>query len=314
MENKILPIALGATISILLIATVLVPVCFIDDEESNVLEVWMITGQSNAVTGYSNNVAEVNAEVPAPSKNVYYYGGESLPARYQFYPSNPDTIWSYWDVYKLYNNGSWVFGGMSPALGVALTNATHHDVLILEASLAGSSIAVINNEGWTYTQKLIDHALDQIPSGYDKIINGGVVLVQGESDGSTGAITYTNSLNTFRSHYLSIGFDSFYVVQTSELIAPTVAETQVKWCEDTPGAYLATKLASTFTVADGTLNEDETHYTQKGATVIGYAVGSSIAEHYHVEHTQNNTLLLIVPLFAILAVLVYVVRSAVSKN
>ena len=302
--NETIKHIIGIAVATILVATLLVPICQSSADDSDMLEMWIITGQSNATTEYSNDSTIVNQDVGAPHYSCLYYGGD-LPPRYYFYNLDHDIV-DYWSIKSLYDNGAWKFGGLCPSLSYGISNYTHHDVLMIEASLPGAPISTINVNGWEFAQDCINDALTKIPDKYKTVVKGGVVLLQGEANTSTNIDTYKEGLDTLKDHYNSIGFDSIYVVQTNPEDGVNSSIAQVEWCEETPGAYLASTLPATFTIENGMLNPDDgVHYTQKAIDLIGKDVSKSISEHYPISHESNpyNSLLMVIPLIVIIAIL-----------
>ena len=271
-------------------------------DDSGVLEVWIVTGQSNATTSYSNDPTVVNEDVGKPFHNCLYYGGD-LPPRYYFYNLDPSVL-DLWSVQSLYQNNKWIFGGLLPSLSLGISNYTKHDVLMIEASIPGATIDTLNVAGWTFAQDVISDALDKVPDKYDHVVKGGVVLLQGEANSSTAIDSYKSSLDTLKSHYNSIGFEQIYVVQTNPTAGVNSSQAQVEWCEETPGAILASTLPATFTIANGMLNPDDgVHYTQKAVDLIGADVSVSLSEHYSITHydTSYSPLIMVIPAIILLA-------------
>lgn len=307
---------IGIFIAIVLVAAILVPVCSESSyDDSGILEMWIVTGQSNATTSYSNDPTVVNQDVGRPYHSCLYYGGD-LPPRYYYWNLDPSVV-DLWDVHSLYQNNKWVFGGLLPSLSLGISDYTKHDVLMIEASIPGAPIDTLNMTGWSFAQDVIDDALDKIPDKYDHVVKGGVVLLQGESNSSTAIDSYKSSLDTLKSHYNSIGFEQIYVVQTNPTAGVNSSQAQVEWCEETPGAILASTLPATFTIENGMLNPDDgVHYTQKAVDLIGADVSESISEHYTITHDPAgySAIVMVIPAIIIIAIVATVAAYLYIKN
>lgn len=308
---------LGITIGVILVATLLAPVCesATMSDDSDILDVWIITGQSNATTQYSNDPAVVNQDVGRPHYSCLYYGGD-LPPRYYYYNLDHDVIDS-WSVQSLYVNNAWKFGGLCPSLSYGVSNYLKHDVMIIEASIPGATIYKINTDGWEFAQDVINDALDKIPSKYNTVVKGGVVLLQGEANTASDIDTYKEGLDLLKEHYNTIGFDSIYVVQTNPEDGVNSSQAQVEWCEETPGAYLASNLPASFTIENGMLNPDDgVHYTQKAVDLIGADVSKCISEHYSITHNDSvaHSLVMIIPMMVIISILLAAIGSLIIKR
>ena len=85
-------------------------------------------------------------------------------------------------------------------------------------------------------------------------------------------------LSDFQSDAFTVPIEKCYV----ELIPPKWVDSHealLNLAASDPDVMIATALASTFTVSNGLLQSDETHYTQAGQNLLGAAVAKYVYNH-----------------------------------
>lgn len=191
----------------MLVSAILIPV--IDDIDSDdTLEVLVITGQSNsAYRGDSVNLTQVNAEIPQPTTNTYYYGTDSGPIYYGGMPPygtpSYDTTFESYGIHSMTSNGSWKIGGYEPVLAENISHKTNCDVLIINAGISAASVGYLlpDEDGGEYVNAVITNALNLVKDRYEKIEKIGYCWMQGETDKDGSVSAYIEKFDTINQWY-----------------------------------------------------------------------------------------------------------------
>lgn len=304
---------LGATIAIILVGSLLAPICDVDDGE-NTLNVVVLAGQSNAAYSFNEvrcDPTVINEEFGKPSTNCYYYGTQNEPLVYGSSYTNPfyDGTFNGYNFYNMYN-GTWKIGGYEPVLGYELGKKTNCDIYVINVAIGGAPINFLipSEDGGEYAQKAINAALDRIPSNYT-VNKLGFIWIQGESDQTTDVDDYIADFTTIFEFYQDLGFDKCYMVETRPDNSGNATEAQLKICDENPNVILSSVAPATFTTANGFLSTDNLHYTQAGRIVVG----EDIVEHIDAKliprsmPTEMFSAIVILMIVAIVVTLTYTV-------
>lgn len=242
-----------------------------------VLDVFLLDGQSNMA--YNTSFANLTiCPSPAPLGKGYYFGSETVPY-------NPSLSASNCDIYSVTNlDGSAHLGGFEYSFCATWVKLTGHKILTVNCAVGNKSIADFQ-EGeymYTHTQEGWDKAISLLSTDlYDYSIKG-MVWCQGENDAYNGVSWYESEfeamLSKFQSDAFTLPIEKCYI----ELIPPKWVESRealLNLAASNPDVMIATALASTFTVSNGLLQSDETHYTQAGQNLLGAAVAKYVNNH-----------------------------------
>ena len=277
MLGKILSI----TIAVLLLPTLVLYVEPFQHQNGEVLDVLILDGQSNAAYGQDIvDTDQVDIDFPnAPSRTLYYYGTDSGSTWWGTHntPSYDTTFESY-NLHEMYDNG-WKVGGYEAGLGYKISERDHHDVLILNIAVSGASVTELspNNPMWQFGTGVITHALEKATAlnKYDSFNMLGYVWAQGEADYSTPIKEYEAKFLKIMDGLSEYGADKCYIIATRAKWGNSVSA-QYDLANAYSNIMIATNIANTFTVDNGLLMADGTHYTQKGRDVIANIVGDVI--------------------------------------
>lgn len=245
------------------------------------LDLVFIYGQSNAA--YRNAVPD-EAD-PKPVIGTGYYFGFS--DRYAALASENSTGMSYQDAtfWTMYDDtGALRIGDKAPALTYEYNRLTGHKVYIVDGAIGGRPIADFLPESsyvWAYGKNVLTRALDLVDPDLFDLHVGPYVWVQGEANGGTAVSNYYYSFLTMhraiQDGKLGVPLKTAYL-SLMPAKYPSSREAQELLAEKNPSIVIATDLANTFTVDNGLMGSDNTHYTQAGNNLIGAALGKAIAE------------------------------------
>lgn len=114
------------------------------------------------------------------------------------------------------------------------------------------------------------------------------IWIQGESDSDTDIETYKRSFMEMHRSLLGIGdtqfspyrFDNGFIskIRSKEGINSSIA--QIQLAEGSKTIHLASKASDSFSIDDGTMLDDDLHYSQKGDNIIGKELGEFIGKIY----------------------------------
>lgn len=300
------------TIGIIIIGSVLYPIVSSQDSD-DVLEVLIIAGQSNAA--YRNeNIDVVNAEVGLPSTSAYYYGTDSSPIFYGW-AGDPtyDTSFESYALHSMVQGDSWKVGGYEAPLAKYIGDYTGHNVLIINVGISSAAIDYLlpSNTGGEYVANVIARALDEIPEAY-KIHKLGVVWAQGESDTHTPINTYLSKFNQIQEWYAERGFSDWYLIQTRETNGVNSHSAQVRIVNEDHNVIFGSTAPDSFTVANGLMESDNLHYTQKGRIVIADDIEQVL--DLPAKTLDYSRMIGVIPVICILLLLVGAATVILSRN
>lgn len=246
------------------------------------LDVWLLTGQSNAAY-YGESRYDPDTATPVPKMGTsYYYGTSSAPVVFAN-PFEPDSSYGIYDMVDTSTNTAKI-GNIELPFAGQYQKYTNHKVLVVNGALSGASIEKLipGGEVYTFMQTAFSDAMSKVNTSYYNINSCGYIWAQGESNSSTLVDSYKmyfmeiyNSLSgQDQAHVFNADYNLpvCMIVQTREADSVNAAEAQEQLAAENDGIFLATTITQTFTVANGLLNGDNVHYTQLGDNKIGVAL------------------------------------------
>lgn len=282
------------------------------------LDLIFIFGQSNAA--YRN--ADPSAVDPKPLLGTGYYFGFS--DRYAALPSENNTgmAWQNATFWSMYDDGILRIGDKAPALTYEYNRLTGHKVYIVDGAIGGRSITDFMPESslvWAYGKNVLERALSLVDPDLFDLRVGPYVWVQGEADGNMSVSGYYYKFLTMhhaiQTGKLGIPLETAYISLMPPKY-PNSREAQERLAETNPSIVIATDLAETFTVENGLLASDNTHYTQAGNNLIGKALGTVIGEDSGlVKHTDRSLIILgAIPLIILAGLALAIIRGVVRAR
>lgn len=285
-------------IVIIAVAVLLLPLVFSVSEdpdawEGNVLDVFIIDGQSNAA--YSTSFADLSVvaeDYPnAPSKKLLYYGTDEAPIRYGL-PGSPtyDTTFASYGIHEMYDDG-WKIGEYEPGLAYHISQRSNHDVLIINIAVPGASVEQLlpTGECGVYGFKVIELALDEVRDQYDTLNMLGYLWCQGEANSKTPIPQYEADFMKINTEMKKVGSDMCYIVEVRAIYGNSVVA-QRDLMHEYSNIVFGTDISNTFTIANGLMEPDGAHYTQKGRDLISDIVGEKI-DLNEPKHTEVYAML-----------------------
>jgi len=277
--------------------------------DNNTLDVFIIDGQSNAA--YSNvagsvNLDVVNADLPTPSYNIYYYGNQTRPTMY----NESDTNYG---IHPIYSDGAYVVGGLVAPFAYYLSEKQQRDVMIINVGISAQSISnlVPGSIGGNWKMNIITNALDSVDN-YPNINLIGWAWLQGESDINMPIATYTAYFNDLEDYYKSIDCPNGYIVKTREQYGGNATIAQNNIIATNPNIHLGTDITDTFTGTDYML--DDLHYNQAARIIIAENVVLNIPAVHYGDNNTVNTVIGLIPVLLIAGFIVGIVGMIVIRR
>lgn len=248
------------------------------------LDVFLILGQSNAMYRYSSNPSAASP-VP-PLGTAYYYGTPDDPVSNIFYDRSVND----YGMHSMTESPNVAHIGNIEAPSAAYSKRTGHKVLTINGAIGGAPISTYLPGGisYDYAQTVFSDALLTIDTAHYDLTVRSYIWIQGESDSDTDVETYKRSFMEIHQSLLGIGdiqfspydFDCGFIskVRSAEGVNSSIA--QVRLAEECKTIHLASTASDSFSIDDGTMLDDNLHYSQKGDNVIGTELGEYIGEVY----------------------------------
>lgn len=269
------------------------------EEDGDVLDVFIIDGQSNAayqnVSG-SVDLDVINDTLGNPNKSLFYYGTSSRPTMYH----ESDTNYA---IHPIYVDGDYKIGGLVAPFAYYLAKANNNDVLVLDVGISAQSInnLVPGTVGGNWKISVISDALSSI-TGYDYVNMVGWAWLQGESDTNMAVNTYMSYFNDLEDYYASIDCPDCYIVKTRLAYGGNATIAQNNLIAENPNIHLGTDITDSFTGTDYML--DNLHYSQAARIIIAEKVVQVIPVEDSKDWGSVNPILAVIPVLIILAVVV----------
>lgn len=299
---------IAVIVAVVAVAAILIPVTSGIQKESGALDIICIEGQSNAENWLvGTTLEEINESISAPKHEVYYSANT-------VYSGDFDTVVKDYSVRKAYTD-SWQVGGYIAALGQLWTEKYGRDVLIINTGIGSSSIDKLAPTGiyGEYVQKMIGDALDSdVVSEYERVNKIAWIWIQGEFDTNT-IETYTEKFNEIDSMMQGYGFNQCYIVQTRAADSLQSIPALQQIIASNHRVHLATDLPDSFTVENGLLFTDDTHYTQKARNLLSEVFAECLPGIYSVPEGTAN-MIQIIPILVLAGLVIGVVGMFISRR
>lgn len=303
MMGRVAFLAVGVAVIAVMAAALF---SFAPNDSEEATDVIILMGQSNADYREQTAVPADASPVPAPG-TAWYYGTEEMPA--DFYTQRSSCgVWPISD-----ENGARI-GDKWPSLAASYTEATGRNVAMFQLAKVGVSIKTFNpkdiDEGylWARCEPMTKAALSAFEDAGMSIGRVSVVWVQGESDHSMTAEEYETRMMILFTTVLNGGLGThvdgpIWINKVRESKTPNIAAAQVEFCSDHPGvARIASEVADGFTVSNGLMSADNTHYSQAGNNLIGEAVGEVVGENSEKSIAKDHTLWILIGVGVLIAI------------
>lgn len=272
----------------------------IDKTIRAVLSIWMVTGQSNSAYNYNDASTAI-----VPKAGTAYYSGKLA-----------STVTKTIEPMTNVSTGKAAVGGVEPGIAKALYEKTGEKNLIMNAGISGTGIAYFlpgcSTNSATYTWALINEVYEaayaawtkaafqanyetrvrsyfflqgcaEVGSHWSKHYDGFAVTKNSNSFTTLGT-TYKAGTHTFRTYMTDVlGFDycmDMMVAWRPVGITASTRTAQFKLAEDFDDYFVASRIAQTFSQAEGTYRYDELHYNQYGKNYYGLHAGANAARIY----------------------------------
>lgn len=311
-----------ATISIILVGSVVYPIIEDFNTDSKTIDVLIIDGQSNAEYGdnYVCDPEVLNAEYQkAPAHNVYYYGTSAAPCNKWDWVTKYDESWAAFHIHNAYDlkTHKWKIGGYEPILGNTISEKSGNDVLVINMAIGARAIDDLlpgGSDGY-YSWGVLDHALKQIKKNYDNINMAGVLWIQGESDKDTPVNDYKASFLQLMAAFDQYGANQFYLVHTRDYYGGNSNIAQNELAAQYSNVHMTTKITESFTQENGMLASNaDIHYSQKGRDAIAFAIRDQIIIPESHDNNVLPTLIFVIPTMLIVLIAVFVLRSFIKEE
>ena len=264
-----------------------------------VLGIWLVTGQSNSAYNYNESATAV-----VNKKGTAYYSGK-------FASGTTDTIESMTNA-----SGTAVVGGVEPGIAKALYEKTGEKNLIMNAGISGTGISYFlpgcstntSTHTWAlinsvYEKAYAEWTADSFQKNYETRIRSyfflqgcaevgshwskhydGFAVTKNSASFKTLGKTYKGGTHTFRTYMTEVlGFDycmDMMVAWRPVGITASTRTAQFKLAEDFDDYFVASRIAQTFSQAEGSYRYDELHYNQVGKNYYGLHTGANAARIY----------------------------------
>jgi len=249
------------------------------------LDVFLILGQSNAMYRHSSDPSTASP-IP-PLGTAYYYGTSDDPVSGIFYDRSVDD----YGMHSMTESADVArIGNIESPFASAYNKMTGRKVLTINAAIGGVPISTYLPGGisYNYAQTVFSDALQRIDTEHYDFTVRSYIWIQGESDSDTEIETYKRSFMKMHRSLLGIGdvqfsphrFDNGFIskIRSKEGINSSIA--QIQLAEGSKTIHLASTASDSFSIDDGTMLDDDLHYSQKGDNIIGKELGEFIGKMY----------------------------------
>ena len=234
------------------------------------LDIYLLTGQSNAA--YFNAEPE---NAPVTLKGTSYQYDEIEGGGY---------------IRSLNNhNGSMAVGNIEASLCKILYDQTGNKTLVINAGKSGQDIKTFmpfTGESYKEIERIWGVAINQLSQGdyeihFEPTLKS-YIWIQGESDDWTDTEKYMESFkqihNVFTSEeYFDLDY-GFIVMVRSKFFRPCDAQEQLAQAYD--DIIMATRVSQYFSPEDGSMRQDDLHYSQYGDNILGEETAKTIVKVY----------------------------------
>lgn len=290
MIGRITILAVGIAVLCVLTATLYDEAPKIGDDTTDVI---FMMGQSNAT--YRDWAARPAQASPVPEPGTaFYYGTSSRPSGIN-QTAEESGIWP-----MSYDGGATI-GDKWPAIAATYTEHTGRNVLMAELGEGNQSIRLFNP---TMGGRLWNYSVERVADVMQAMENAGmtpgvvrIVWIQGENDVLMNPDEYAKRLIDIGDSILGgeLGCKVTAPIWISETRGTNdrngSGEAQVMVCQEHPDMFrMASTLALTFSISDGTLAGDGIHYSQKGNNLLGSEIGNAIGEQAQSDNRMSTAI------------------------
>lgn len=286
------------------------------------LDVWLMTGQSNAAYFFREDTKDETVDpskadpVPLPG-TAYYYGTDDS---YDCLEKGSPTFKS-----MVSENGGAAIGDKAPPFAATYYEKTGHKVYWICGAVSGTYVYEFDpiNKGpvWTYMERVIPHALDAVDDSKFIVVPQGYMWIQGEYNADTPVEEYKSDF--IKMHHailagnLGIKFSHCFVSQVASGNSRIALE-QISI--DDPTVTISADVAKDFNWDNGLL-ADEAHYTQLGDNIVGVKLGESCGSWVSSQPDSGNNdsyypvlliVLCIIPLLALFVAFMFKYKKSDS--
>lgn len=277
MIGKLLAVVLGITAIVVMAGVLLDDAPATDDDSTDMI---VLMGQSNAT--YRSIAANISTAAPWPAPGTaFYYGTALRPANFETDLSADNVM-----IRPLSTESGPALGDKWPSIAYEYVKATGKKVILVQCAVGGVSIRTFSptlpGVNWTETIRMIDATKQAMIAADMTPGNVRIVWIQGEADAHMDEDQYKSRLLTVGTCALQGGLGCkvegpFWISKTRGTGNSQAA--QVALADEKPGMFrIASDLADTFTVENGLMTSDNTHYSQAGNNLLGSAIGEAVGE------------------------------------
>lgn len=307
MKN-IIAIIIGTVVVVTLLTSLLAPaIDELNNENAGGDEIYMfmITGQSNSAYRQVD-LTIANNEIPRiPENYAYYLGTDERPPESK--PINWESQINSWGLHSMVNSdGTWHIGNYEAQLASTFYHETGQRCLIVNAGWDSASINASQPGEYenTYFKAMFEKAKSLIPTKYTLKL-GCVFWAQGEADDDMTVEEYKDKFLTMWEDYQTLGWGSILIAQTRFDQSPISPEAQEQ-LNGIDHIYLATDVTQSFSVANGLLNSDNQHYSQKGRIIVAKEWMGFYLDHEYTPTSSEDYSRLIFPIAAVIPLIVVI--------
>lgn len=267
------------------------------------LDIIVAMGQSNnRYTCY--DIAQIS---DWPELGTSYYWGNDFGLVTEPYGSAERSIKPLRDT----ETGAVKLADKVPIVCAKWTEATGHKVLYICTAVGGSSITSwtpgdpVGTTHLSYQRQkvVINQVISQIDRMHYDYEFAFCTWIQGEEDHNMDLDTY---MGYFREMFTALMSDSYpYPLKFMVMATPrlgTAVEADKLLADEYDNLYLATDIATTFTIANGMLASDNVHWTQKGDNPVAEAMVKTALE----VNSGGNNGSSVLPILIVIALIVAV--------
>ena len=275
------------------------------------LDIIVAMGQSNnRYTCY--DIAQIS---DWPELGTSYYWGNDFGLVAEPYGSAERSIEPLRDT----ETGAVKIADKVPIICAKWTEATGHKVLYICTAVGGSSITSwtpgdpVGTTHLSYQRQkiIINQVVSQIDKTHYDYNFAFCTWIQGEEDQHMDLDLY---MGYFKDMFDALMSDSYpYQLNFMVMATPrlgTAVEADKLLADEYDNLYLATDIATTFTVTNGLLAPDDTHWTQKGDNITSEAMVKKALEVSHPDSDSNSVL----PILIVIALTVAVAGVILGRR
>lgn len=250
--------------------------------------------------GQSNNrytcwdISEI-ADIPALGSS-YYWGTEFEPV------TNPNVQGGAMQKLRDPETGAVKLGDKVPVFCARWVEQTGHKIFYVITAVGGSSITswIPGEQQYQRQIRILNQATAAIDGDLFEYDVRCCTWIQGEADSTMPLDDY---LGYFGQMWVGLRSEAYpYDLKRMIMATPrvgTAVEADRILAEQYDDIVLATDIATTFTMDNGLLGPDGTHWTQKGDNLVAEAMSSAALDR---EGSQDPTIYILVALLTVVAV------------